>query len=216
MVPLPYWHPRQQQTLQAGDEFLLPGDAQDADLHVFMVCTEEEIAAHVGRMAEEIAKDYSGMVSLANPLILVNVLEGGTFLSADLARALAKKGLPVELASVSARGYDEVNQPLEHPEVDISHETVLKLRGRHCLLVDDMTDSGGTFSRISEKMKEEAAPASIASAALIARWKKTSKYAGMVLESKEWLYGYGLDGNGGRGRALPFICAAVGTGQERE
>lgn len=204
---LPIWPDVSSHWMPAAQEQFFVGDQK-----LFMVCTEEDIRARIHTMADEIAEKFRGAVDERNPLMLVNILEGATFLAADLSRALRWRGIPNDLCAVKVVSYDEHNSRLEHPHIFMPVDAFQKLNLRHCVMVDEISDTGGTFRALKEELERSVNPRTVHSAALITRKEGAADFTGQLFTSGEWLVGYGLDGDNML-RSLPFVAGIPGTGK---
>lgn len=179
-----------QQTLPPGIERVLI----DAD----------EIAAAVRRMAAEIARDYAG-----KKLVLVGVLKGACFVTADLGRALAETpGAPteVELDFISVSSYGNAHR--SSGEVRLVQDTSHAIEGKHVLIVEDIIDNGHTLHYL-RSMLAARQPASLRTAVLLDKPYRrviqvTLDYVGVTCPD-EFVVGYGLDYQE-RFRTLPYIA----------
>jgi hypoxanthine phosphoribosyltransferase len=179
-----------QQTLPPGIERILIGT--------------DEIAAAIRRMAAEIARDYAG-----SPLVLLGVLKGACFVTADLARALAETpGAPTDVAldfiAVSSYG----NAQRSSGEVRLVQDTSHAIEGRHVLIVEDIVDNGHTLHYL-QAMLTARQPASLRTAALLNKPYRrvtdvTVDYVGVTCPD-EFVVGYGLDYQE-RFRTLPYVA----------
>lgn len=147
---------------------------------------EEEISAKVAEMGARIARDYAG-----RDLVLIGVLKGGIFFLSDLSRAIA---LPHEFDMVGASSYKDGTVPT--PEVTITKDLDLSIRGRDALLVEDIYDTGRTLNAI-HSMLEMYQPRTLEVCALLRKEKPRTpeidiKYVGFDIEDV-FVVGYGLD-----------------------
>ncbi|MBW7866061.1 MAG: hypoxanthine phosphoribosyltransferase [Candidatus Hydrogenedentes bacterium] len=145
----------------------------------------ERIAARVGEMAAQIRADYAGR----RPLLLC-VLKGAAFFTADLARALA---MDTDLEFVRARSYVGTRSG---GEVSLSRMDDLKITGRHVLLIEDIVDTGRTLSRLCGRLRD-CEPASLALVTLLDKPGRRevpmrADYTGFEI-GNQFVVGYGLD-----------------------
>ena len=101
----------------------------------------DEIAAAIARLAREIAACYR-----REPLLILGVLKGALYVTADLARALAAvpdgpSEIAVDFLCVSSYG----NQTRSSGEVRLLKDAVEPVGGRHVLVVEDIIDNGLTL-----------------------------------------------------------------------
>jgi hypoxanthine phosphoribosyltransferase len=179
-----------QQTLPPGIERVLIGAG--------------EIAAANARMAAEIARDYAG-----RSIVLVGVLKGAVFVTADLARALADvPGGPtdVQLDFIAVSSYGNAHR--SSGEVRLIQDTTHHIEGRHVIVVEDIIDNGHTLHYL-RGMLGNRSPASLRAAVLLDKPYHRAldvpiDYVGLTCPD-EFVVGYGLDYQE-RYRTLPYLA----------
>jgi hypoxanthine phosphoribosyltransferase len=169
-----------------------------------VIFSEADIAAALRRMAEQIARDYAGKT-----IVLLGVLKGALFVTADLARALAAvPGSTVEarldFLGVSSYG----NAHRSSGEVRLVQDTSHSIEGKHVLIVEDIVDNGLTLKYLMTLLGGRA-PASLRTAVLLdkpynRRVDVPVEYVGMTCPD-EFVVGYGLDYQE-RYRTLPYVA----------
>jgi len=174
---------------------------KDIDSVIF---SETDIATAIRRMAEQIAADYRG-----KSVILLGVLKGALFVTADLARALASVSdsdpqIQLDFLAVSSYG----NAHRSSGEVRLIQDTSHSIEGKHVLIVEDIIDNGLTLKYLMTLLGGRA-PASIRAAVLLdkplhRRVDVPVHYIGMTCPD-EFVVGYGLDYQE-RYRTLPFVA----------
>ncbi len=180
----------QQQTLPPGIERVL--------------VTAEEIAAANRRMAEAIARDHANQ-----SLVLIGVLKGALFATADLARALAETpGAPadVQLDFIAVSSYGNAHR--SSGEVRLIQDTTHAIEGRQVVIVEDIIDNGHTLHYL-RAMLGNRRPASLRAAVLLDKpyhraVDVTVDYTGLTCPD-EFVVGYGLDYQE-RYRTLPYLA----------
>jgi hypoxanthine phosphoribosyltransferase len=179
-----------QQTLPLGIErVLIPAD---------------QIGAAIRRIAAEIARDYAG-----RSIVLVGVLKGAVFATADLARALAETpgGLTdVQLDFIAVSSYGNAHR--SSGEVRLVQDTTHAIEGKHVVIVEDIIDNGHTLHYL-RAMLGNRQPASLAAAVLLDKpyhraIDVTVDYVGLTCPD-EFVVGYGLDYQE-RYRTLPYLA----------
>ncbi len=163
-----------------------------------------EIAAANRRIAEAIARDYAG-----RSLILVGVLKGALFVTADLARALADvPGGPtdVQLDFIAVSSYGNAHR--SSGEVRLIQDTTHAIEGRNVIIVEDIVDNGHTLHYL-RAMLENRRPASLRTAVLLDKPYHRAvdvalDYVGLTCPD-EFVVGYGLDYQE-RYRTLPYLA----------
>lgn len=163
-----------------------------------VLVSEEEVAAKVRALGEQISADYAG-----KQVHIVTILKGGVFFSCELAKRIT---VPVSLDFMSVSSYGAGTQ--SSGIVRIVKDLDESLEGKDVLIVEDIIDSGNTLNHLS-KILWERKPASIRICTLLdkpeRRVKKQVKvdYCGFVIPD-EFVVGYGLDYDQ-KYRNLPYI-----------
>ncbi|HXF33400.1 MAG TPA: hypoxanthine phosphoribosyltransferase [Candidatus Acidoferrales bacterium] len=169
-----------------------------------VVFSEAEIAAAVDRVARELAA-----VSAGEAILLVGVLKGALFFTADLARALARlEGGPSEIRmdflAVSSYG----NSNRTSGEVRLLKDVAESVEGRHVVIVEDIVDNGLTLAYLRGLLAGRG-PASLRTCVLLDKpFHRTVDVPIDVLglEAPDaFIVGYGLDYQE-RFRNLPYLA----------
>jgi hypoxanthine phosphoribosyltransferase len=159
--------------------------------------SEEQIAARVNALARQIAS------SPRRPDLMSGILVGAFVFAADLARALAREGLPLPVEFLWLRSYGDARTG---GDVRTLIGPTDSARGKHVLLVDGVLDHGATLAR-AKKLLEDAGAMSVVTAVVVDK-----RRAGALLIADhaafegvgDFIVGYGMD-DAGAGRALPYI-----------
>ena len=124
--------------------------------------SEEALRERVTAMGKEIRAHYGDM-----PITVIGVLKGSFIFMADLIRAIGGD-VKTEFLGVSSyhggtrsTGVVKITQDLHHP-----------IEGQHCLLVEDIVDTGLTVSYLYENLATRQ-PASLKIAALLHKPART-------------------------------------------
>jgi len=162
-----------------------------------VLITEEQIAARLREMADEIGRDYAG-----KDLLLVGVLKGAVMVMADLARAIGSH-LEMDWMAVSSYGSGTKSSGV----VRILKDLDADITGKHVLVVEDIVDSGLTLSWLVGNLQSRH-PASLEICTMLRkpaalRTEVHVAYTGFDI-GNEFVVGYGLD-YAQRYRNLPFI-----------
>lgn len=165
----------------------------------------EEIAARVDQLAADIA------ASEPQSLLAVIVLKGGFVFGADLARALAQRGVRLEIEFISLSSYG--SRMHSSGEVRIVRDIEVEVAGRDVLIIDDVLDSGLTLKFARELMTTRGARrAAIAAMINKPEGRKVeidADYVGFTCPDY-FVVGYGMDA-GHAYRELPFVGVVTGT-----
>jgi hypoxanthine phosphoribosyltransferase len=169
-----------------------------------VIFSQTEIAAAISRMARAVARDYAGKT-----VVLLGVLKGALFVTADLARELAavsagRVEIRLDFLGVSSYG----NAHRSSGEVRLTQDTSHSIEGKHVLIVEDIIDNGLTLQYLMTLLGGRA-PASVRAAVLLdkpynRRVDVPVDYVGMTCPD-EFVVGYGLDYQE-RYRTLPYVA----------
>jgi hypoxanthine phosphoribosyltransferase len=169
-----------------------------------VVFSPAEIAAAIRRMAEAIARDYLGKT-----VVLLGVLKGALFVTADLARtldAISAGALEVRLDFLAVSSYGNAHR--SSGEVRLIQDTSHSIEGKHVLIVEDIIDNGLTLKYLMTLLGGRA-PGSLRVAVLLdkpynRRVDVRVDYVGMTCPDA-FVVGYGLDYQE-RYRTLPYVA----------
>jgi hypoxanthine phosphoribosyltransferase len=148
--------------------------------------SREQIENRVREMGAQIAADFSGQ-----DLVVLCVLKGGIFFTADLVRAM-ELDLSVDFIQVSSYG----NQKYSSGVVTILKEPQLDMHGRAVLIVEDIIDSGLSMREVYRYI--ESRGATVVKVATFLDKPSSRKvpfvpdYVGYTI-APEFVIGYGLD-----------------------
>ncbi|HEX2255288.1 MAG TPA: hypoxanthine phosphoribosyltransferase [Afifellaceae bacterium] len=161
--------------------------------------TAEQIAGRVEALARDIA------ASEPRDLLAIIVLKGGFVFAADLARALAKNDVRLEIEFISLSSYG--SRLKSSGEVRVVRDIEVPVGGRDVLIIDDVLDSGLTLKFARDLMVSRGARRT-AIAALIdkpagRRAAVEADYVGFTCPDY-FVVGYGMDA-GHAYRELPFV-----------
>lgn len=159
--------------------------------------SEQEIAARVKELGEQITRDYEGK----SP-IFIGVLKGCFIFMADLVRA-CDVSCTLDFMSVSSYGDGAVSTGAVKIEKDLS----VNIEGKDVVIVEDILDSGNTLNYLVKYM-EDRKPASVRIVTLMDKPERrtapiTADYVGFTIPDA-FVVGYGLDYQQ-RYRNLPYI-----------
>ncbi|MFN2448868.1 MAG: hypoxanthine phosphoribosyltransferase [Candidatus Baltobacteraceae bacterium] len=164
---------------------------------------QDEIAGALGRMAQEIARDYRG-----RPLLVLGVLKGALYVTADLIRAIAAvpdgpSAIEVDFLVVSSYG----NATRSSGEVRLLKDTAANITGRNVLVVEDIIDNGLTLQYLRALLGGRG-PLTLRSCVLFDKpyhrvVNVPVEYVGLKAPD-EFVVGYGLDYRESY-RNLPFL-----------
>jgi hypoxanthine phosphoribosyltransferase len=146
-----------------------------------------EIAERVRGLAAEIDAAYA---ALAQPLVLVCVLKGSLFFTADLARALR---VPVMIDFIAVRSYLGMQSS---GTVELVKDVGMSLQDRDVLVVEDIIDTGLTTAYLLDHLAAHR-PRSLRLVALLDKRARRRRevpvdFTGFAI-ADDFVVGYGLD-----------------------
>ena len=157
----------------------------------------EEIQARVRALAAQIA---SGPLK---PDVAMPVLVGGFVFAADLLRALAWEGVPLDVEMIWLRSYGDKRVASAISMIAGPSE---QIAGRHVLVIDGVLDAGRTIAKAVSLIKAAGA-ASVQVAVMLDKQRRDAvahaDYVGFPI-GDDFVIGYGMD-DAGRYRGLPYI-----------
>jgi len=161
-----------------------------------VLITDKQLATRIKQLAKQIAIDFRN-----RDLVVVSLLNGTVVFLGDLIRQIS---LPLHLDFIGVSSY---GAGTESGELVFTKELRLDVRGRDVLLVDDILDTGRTFSRVIPKLRE-LKPRRIKTLVLLDKPSRRVKkikadYVGFEIPDL-FVVGYGMD-FAERYRTLPFV-----------
>jgi hypoxanthine phosphoribosyltransferase len=176
-----------------------------------VLLTPEQIAQRTDELADQIAEDYGGV----DELVLVCVLKGAVMFTADLTRALGRRGVSVQLEFMQAASYGQGTT--SSGVVRLLKDLDRDVTGAHVLVVEDIVDSGLTLSWLLKYLASRSA-ASVEVVTLLrkpgaVRSAPPLRYVGFDIPS-EFVVGYGLD-FAGRYREVPYVGVLTAEASRR-
>ncbi len=172
------------------------GLASDIDR---VLLSEEQIAARIKELGEEITRDYAG-----KDLVLVGILKGCALFLSDLCRQIDLP-LSFDFVAVSSYGADTKSSGVVRILKDLDES----VESKHVLIVEDIIDTGLTLrlSYLLENIRSRRA-ASVKVCTLLdkpsrRRVEVPVDYRGFTVED-QFVVGYGMD-YAGKYRSLPYI-----------
>lgn len=165
-----------------------------------IVFSEEELAATVRRLANEIVRDQPGA-----SIHLIGVLKGALFFTADLARALAPLAdVRIDTIAVSSYG----NSHRSSGEVRLLKDTTESVEGKDVVIVEDIVDNGLTLDYLLGLLRSRK-PASLRTCVLLNKPFRRQitvplDYVGLTCPDT-FVVGYGLDYQE-KYRNLPYVA----------
>ncbi len=159
--------------------------------------TAEQIQARVRSLAAEIA------TAPLKPDVAMPVLVGGFVFAADLIRALAWEGVPLDVEMIWLRSYGDKRVASAISMIAGPSE---QIAGRHVLVIDGVLDAGRTIAKAVSLIKAAGA-ASVQVAVMLDKQRGDAvahaDFVGFPI-GNDFVIGYGMD-DAGRYRGLPYI-----------
>ncbi|MBS3908945.1 MAG: hypoxanthine phosphoribosyltransferase [Actinobacteria bacterium] len=163
-----------------------------------VLISEDEIAAKVIALGEEISGDYAD-----KDLVIVNVLRGGVIFVSDLIR---KMSIPVTVDFMAISSYGPSTE--SSGVVRVVKDLEENIHDRHVLVVEDIIDTGLTLGYLLKNLSSRE-PASLSVCVLLDKSARRIldnlpiKYKGFDVPDA-FVVGYGLDYRQ-KYRNLPYI-----------
>ena len=159
--------------------------------------SEKQVAERIAQLAGQINEKYR-----EEPLHLICILKGSVFFFTELAKRLT---MPVTIDFMAASSYEDGT--VSTGKLEIRKDLDEPLEGRHCLIVEDIVDTGKTLSMV-KKMLLARNPASLEICALLDKPSRReaeieTEYIGYEVPD-QFIVGYGLD-YAQKYRNLPYI-----------
>jgi len=160
--------------------------------------SESEIETLVRDMARAIAAMPSP------PEIMAPILVGAFVFAADLARALSREGIDLEIEFLWLRSYGDARKS---GAMDVRAGPSDAVRGRHVLLIDGVLDHGHTLMTARDLLMKAGA-ACVTTAVVVDKTRKGAPIAAdfaCFTGVDHFIIGYGMD-DAGFARGLPYIA----------
>jgi hypoxanthine phosphoribosyltransferase len=161
-----------------------------------IIIDEDKLQNKIKELAEQISQDYKD-----KNLLLICVMNGSVFLSVDLIKQLTVKA---DLDFISVASYTKTESS---GSVTLHRDISTDISDKDVLIIEDILDSGRTFSFLIEHFKNKN-PKSLKAFSLLDKPDRRVKdvsldYVGFVIPDI-FIVGYGMDYEQ-RYRQLPFI-----------
>jgi hypoxanthine phosphoribosyltransferase len=158
-----------------------------------VLLSQDVLQEHCQRMAKEIDEFYRTKVSLENPLIVITLLNGAMMFSSDLMKHIT---IPVVWDSLSVSSY---HGQASTGELTWHMRPRSELSSMHVLLVEDIVDTGVTFTQVIQELKK-LSPQSLKICSLLHKPSRTKvpveiSFLGQEIDD-HFVVGYGLDLDG--------------------
>jgi hypoxanthine phosphoribosyltransferase len=151
--------------------------------HIVPLLTTEQLQARIKELAVQITADYAG-----KDLVVVGLLNGVFPFFADLVRAIP---LDMDITFMQVASYHGGTESTG--EVKIVKDLDRSIQGRHCLVVEDIVDTGTTLHKVCTLLDKPSRR----------KTKVEVDYIGFPIED-HFVVGFGLDLDG-RFRNVPFV-----------
>lgn len=167
-----------------------------ADLESVLV-SEKDIKKRVKKLGAELAAAYGD-----EEITVVSIINGAILFTADLLREIPN---PIRLDCIRISSYRNDTKSIGQPK--LLQSLTLDISNRHVLLIDDILDTGKTFSAVAGMLRK-LNPASLRTCVLLDKRGRRevefeADFVGFQIPDK-FVVGYGLD-FAERYRNLPCI-----------
>ncbi|MGL1930818.1 MAG: hypoxanthine phosphoribosyltransferase [Desulfotalea sp.] len=167
--------------------------------NIDVMISKEEISTIVKRLGKEVTDAYG---ELPDELVVVGLLRGSFVFMADLVREIDTP-LIVDFMSVSSYGDGTISTR----DVKVVMDLDTSIEGRDVLIVEDIVDTGNTFSKILTMLGNRS-PRSLKVCSFLSKPSRREidvpvDFVGQEI-ADEFVVGYGLD-YAQRYRNLPYI-----------
>lgn len=167
--------------------------------NIEVMISEAEIKFIVDRLGKEISANYT---DLKRELLVVGLLRGSFVFMADLVRVI-EVPLIVDFMSVSSYGDGTVSTQ----DVKVVMDLDTSIEDRDVLLIEDIVDTGNTFSKILSMLANRS-PHSLKVCSFLSKPSRRAKdidvdFLGVEIPD-EFVVGYGLD-YAQKYRDLPYV-----------
>ena len=164
-----------------------------------ILVSEEEIARTVHSLGAEITEYYK---DIDGDLVVIGLLRGSFVFMADLIRVI-NRPLVVDFMAVSTYG----NGTVSSGDVKVAMDLDQSIEGRDVLLVEDIVDTGNTFSKVIRMMNNRN-PRSLKTCTFLDKPSRRTAHVDIdfrgITIPDEFVCGYGLD-YAQRYRNLPYV-----------
>ncbi|MDB5186035.1 MAG: hypothetical protein JWL85_558 [Candidatus Saccharibacteria bacterium] len=186
-------------------------------LHGEIIMSPDEVKLAVVGMAEDIIEKFQGK----NPLF-VCLMRGGVYFATELMKAIVEKDLyfnpQLDYMTVSTYGD---GQKAGEPRIVMDLGPDIDLTNRPVIVLDDLIDNGNTYTHTRQHLQSRGVDEeNIYLAVLAQRVRKDrdihADFAGIQVESQEWLAGAGMNDNRHGDEALRWfggIAIAIKPGE---
>lgn len=180
-------------------DFAANGDMVEDNKITKVLVSEEEVRDTVARLGADITAHYQG---IRRELMVIGLLRGSFIFMADLVRQI-KLPLVVDFMTVSSYGDGTVSSG----DVKVVMDLDSSIEGRDVLLVEDIVDTGRTFSKVIRMMRNRN-PRTLKTCTFLN--KPGARLVDIQIDfcgvniANEFAVGYGLDYAQGY-RHLPYV-----------
>lgn len=167
-----------------------------------IVVSEEELMQHINMLADQLLPRLGD-----SEWTVVSILIGATPFTADLMKALSRRGIDPMLDVIWLESYRDARE--SSGRVVVRADLSRPLEGRGVLLLDDVFDTGRTLAFAKAHLLAKGAREVITCALTQKPWAPRGKdgvdFCAIDAPGR-YLVGYGMD-DAGKYRGLPFIGA---------
>ncbi len=178
---------------------MTPATNPETESQLEVLLDADTIARRVRELAAQISADYRG-----RPLRLVGILKGAWMFLADLIRYIDLEDVTVDFLGVASYGRSTKSSG----EAKITKDLDQSIEGLEVLIVEDILDTGETFTYLQEILSARQ-PKSLKAVVLLDKPSRRTRparadYVGFTIPDR-FVVGYGLD-YAQKYRELPDVC----------
>ena len=158
--------------------------------HVDILISEQDVRSRIAELGQEITNFYQHK-NIHTPLVVVGLLRGSFMFMADLVREIH---LTVEIDFMTTSSYG--NAMNSNHDVRISKDLDGDIKGKHVLIVEDISDTGYTLQKVRDILNLRE-PSSLAICTLLDKPSRREvdvpvDWVGFTIPD-EFVVGYGID-----------------------
>ena len=158
--------------------------------HVDILISEQDVRSRIAELGQEITNFYQHK-NIHTPLVVVGLLRGSFMFMADLVREIH---LTVEIDFMTTSSYG--NAMNSNHDVRISKDLDGDIKGKHVLIVEDISDTGYTLQKVRDILNLRE-PSSLTICTLLDKPSRREvdvpvDWVGFTIPD-EFVVGYGID-----------------------
>ncbi|CAN5143742.1 hypoxanthine phosphoribosyltransferase [soil metagenome] len=166
--------------------------------------SEKQILARIDSLADVLVNEY-----INTEFVIVGVMNGAFMVTADLSKALWKKGATdCKIDFIGISSYSEGRESSRNPK--ITKDMTVDVLGKDVLIVEDIIETGWSMKILIDLLTDRGAK-SVKTIVLLDKPGKREipfipDYVGFTVPDTAWVEGYGLDTDS-KGRGNPDLIS---------